>query len=213
MKIALSGKKKFYTFAYQCYLMEDEMDNKRMESLKGMFFMAMPELNDPNFHQTVTCICQHTSEGAVGLVVNRVHPYLVGKDIFKALNIKCCQEIESLPIHVGGPVHNSEIFVLHGYPFDWEGCYMITDGFAMSNSMSMLRAIANGEGPESFIVLLGCAGWSAGQIETEIKNNVWLFSSMCKDILFDIPVERRWRELLKKIGVDPVLLTSTAGHS
>ena len=97
------------------------MENNSPDSLKGQLLMAMPLLVDQNFYQTVTCICEYTPLGAVGIVINRVHPSLTVEDIFNELNMGFIPDVESTPIHIGGPVHMGEIFILHGPPFGWEG--------------------------------------------------------------------------------------------
>jgi len=193
--------------------MEEKMENQFSTSFKGNFLMAMPILADQNFYHTVTCICEYTPFGALGIVVNRVHPTLSGKDIFDELDLEYVPGAESIPIHIGGPVHIGEIFLLHGPPFDWEGCLMITTSLAMSNTRDILEEVAMGRGPKSFIIALGCAGWGPGQLESEIKQNAWLTSPVFEDIIFEIPIEARWEGALKKIGVEPALLLDTAGHA
>jgi len=198
---------------------EENMENiypapdQGWEAFKGHFIMAMPGLADPNFAYTVTSICEHSPEGAVGVVVNRVHPFLFGKDIFEELKIEYEPGAESVPIHLGGPVHSNEVFVLHGPPFNWEGCLMVTPFFAMSNTRDILEAIAMGRGPQSMMIALGCAGWGPEQLESEIKQNAWLTCPVTEEILFDTPVEAQWEEALRKMGIDPALLSDTAGHA
>jgi len=182
-------------------------------SMKGQFLIAMPGLMDPNFYQTLTCIAEHTAAGAVGLVVNRVHAALTGKMIFDELEIPCSAEADALPVFIGGPVHEGEIFVLHTQPFDWEGCLPITASMAMTNTKDILMAIASGKGPESFALSLGCAGWGEGQLESEIKQNAWLTSPVSEDVIFKVSISERWSEALKRMGVDPSLLSDTAGHA
>jgi len=182
-------------------------------SFKGQFLMAMPFLADHNFSHTVTCICEYTPAGALGIVINRIHPTLSGRDIFEELNMAYVSQAEFMPIHIGGPVHIGEIFLLHGPPFGWEGCLMITPSLAMSNTRDILEEVALGRGPKSFIIALGCAGWGPGQLESEIKQNAWLTSPVFEDIIFDLPVEARWERALKKMGVDPALLLDTAGNA
>jgi len=189
------------------------MENRDLSYLKGQFLIAMPALNDPNFSQTVTCISEHNSDGAVGIIVNRVHSDLSGKIIFDELKMNYIPEAENIIIHLGGPVHIGEIFVLHGPPFDWEGCLMVTPCLAMSNTRDILDAIAMGIGPKSYIISLGCAGWGPGQLESEIKENAWLTCPVFEDVIFDIPVDARWNETVRKIGIDPFLLSDTAGHA
>jgi putative transcriptional regulator len=192
---------------------EEDMEKGYAGSLKGQFLMAMPSLADPNFQQTVTCICEHNSDGAMGLVVNRVHSALTAKDIFEELKIGYATGAESVPIHIGGPVHIAEIFVLHGPPFDWRACLKITPTLAMSNTKDIIESVALGKGPDSFIITLGCAGWGPGQLEAEIKENAWLTYPIFEENIFKMPVETRWEAAVKKIGIDPSLLTDTAGHA
>ena len=175
--------------------------------------MAMPGLADPNFHLTVTCICEHNENGAMGIIVNRIYDMLSGKDIFEELNIEYAPGADSIPIHIGGPVHLSEIFVLHGPPFDWEATLMITKSLAMSNTRDVLESVAMGRGPRSYIITLGCAGWGPGQLESEIKENAWLTHPIFEENIFDLPVEIRWEEAVKKMGIDPTLLSDAAGHA
>ena len=189
------------------------MEKDNPASLKGQFLLAMPGLVDPNFHQTVTCICEHNDSGAMGLIINRVHHSLTGKDIFEELTIEHAPDAESIPVHLGGPVHIGEIFVLHGPPFNWEASLMITPSLAMSNTRDVLEAIAIGNGPREFIIILGCAGWGPGQLESEIKENAWLNYPIFEENIFDMPVELRWEEAVKKMGIDPALLSDSAGHA
>lgn len=181
--------------------------------LKGQFLIAMPILADPIFYQTVTCISEHNSQGAVGVIVNRINPALTAKDIFDELKIEYKAAMGSMPIHIGGPVHIDEIFVLHGPPFDWEGSFKITPSLSLSNTRDILESIAMGRGPSSFIITLGCAGWAPGQLESEIKENAWLTCNAYEDIIFDMPVETRWEAATKKMGIDPSQLSDIAGHA
>jgi putative transcriptional regulator len=192
---------------------EEDMETGYPGTLKGQFLLSMPSLADPNFHQTVTCMCEHNAEGAMGLVVNRVHDVLTAKDIFAELKIDDAAGMESVPIYIGGPVHIAELFVLHGPPFDWEACLRVTPNLAMSNTKDIIESIALGKGPESFIITLGCAGWGPGQLEAEIKENAWLTYPIFEENIFKMPVEKRWDEAVKKMGINPTLLSDTAGHA
>ncbi|HSO20067.1 MAG TPA: YqgE/AlgH family protein [Desulfosarcina sp.] len=183
------------------------------QSLKGQFLMAMPGLADPNFFQSVTCLSEHNPKGAMGIVINRIHTEINGKMIFDELGIPMGPGAEAIPIHVGGPVHMNEIFILHGAPFNWEGSMMVTDGLAMSNSRDVLEAIAAGNGPHSFIIALGCAGWGPGQLESEIRGNAWITGPFAETIAFRTEVEGRWEAAMKMIGIDPALLSDIPGHA
>lgn len=189
------------------------MDNLHPENLKGHFLIAMPGLTDPNFSYTVTCICEHNDEGAVGIVVNRVHPSLFVKDIFEELNITGLSSKSNDPLYIGGPVHLEKVFILHGQPFDWEGCIQINPTLAMSNTRDIIEAMAKGAGPESIVIAIGCAGWGPGQLEWEIKQNAWLTSPVKLDVIFEVSIENRWKEAMKQVGIDPTLLSATAGHA
>jgi putative transcriptional regulator len=189
------------------------MQSQSSPFLKGHFLVAMPELADPNFSQTVTCICEHTAEGAVGLVINRVQGLLSGKLIFEELGIRCSAEAANMPVHIGGPVHVDELFVLHGPPFGWEACMPITASLAMSNTRDIIEAIAMGRGPQYYLLTLGCAGWAPGQLESELKQNAWLTTPAQESIVFETSVEKRWEAVMRQMGIDPLLLASKAGHA
>ena len=189
------------------------MGEKNPASLKGHFIVAMPQLPDPNFSKSVTCICEHVPAGSMGIVINRIHPVLTGKSVFEELKIDYIPMTESLPIRIGGPVHLNEIMILHNDPTLWEGSLQITPTLAMSNTRNILEAIAQGNGPESSMIFIGCAGWGQGQLEHEIMQNSWLTCPVSDEVIFDIPVAECWEETIKKMGVDPSMLTNTAGHA
>jgi len=189
------------------------MSSSQSSSLKGQFLMAMPGMADPNFLQTVTCLCEHNETGAMGLIINRHHPTLTARDIYNELGLPCRAGAESTPIYLGGPVHIDELFILHGPPFNWDACLSITPRLGLSNTPDILNAIANGTGPEAYLICLGCAGWGPGQLEYEIKQNAWLTAPVFEQNIFEVPIDERWQESMKKMGVDPTLLSSAAGHA
>ncbi len=182
-------------------------------SLNEHFLIAVPSLADPNFSQTVTYMCAHTPGGAMGLVINRVHPELTMEAVFKELKLKSVPKADSLPIYLGGPVDPSQVFILHGPPFGWEACSPVNSSVALSNSKDLLESLAKGEGPESFIIALGCAAWSPGQLESEIKENAWLTCPANETVLFETPVEKRWEEAARLMGVNLKLFSEAAGHA
>ena len=180
---------------------------------KGHFVTAMPDLADPNFEYTVTSICEHTGSGALGIIINRVLPGISAKDIFKELNLEHKEQSAEIPIYFGGPVHMNEIFILHGPPFTWAGCLKVSSFLALSNTMDILKAIASGKGPSSFLIALGCAGWGPEQLETEIRQNSWITCPAVEEIIFSCRVEEKWKAALKAAGVDPAMLSSKAGNA
>ncbi len=190
------------------------LEDNNIDALKGQFLIAMPGLADPNFAQTVTCMCEHTQEGSVGIIINRVHHALSAKDIFTELKIVYSPEVENLPVYFGGPVHMGEVFVLHGPPFDWKGSINITPTIALSNTRDIIWAIAEGKGPELFNITLGCAGWGVGQLESEIKQNAWLTCPVKDKIIFKTPVDLILETVLKMMGIsDPILLSDKPGRA
>jgi putative transcriptional regulator len=175
--------------------------------------MAMPGLLDPNFYQTVVCLSEHTREGAVGIVINRTHPTLKAESIFNELGMPHQTGAGQAPIFLGGPVHVSEVFILHGHPYDPRASLTITSQLAMSTTREILEQIARGEGPYPFMISLGCAGWGPGQLESEIQQNAWLTCESDEALVFEVPVDQRWEYAIRKLGIDPSLLTDAAGHA
>ena len=183
------------------------------QSLKGKFLIAMPGLADPNFYQSVTCLSEHNQKGAMGIVITRTHLEVTGKMIFDELQIPTVADAHHIPVHIGGPVHANELFILHGEPFGWEGSMPVTEELALSNSRDILEAIAMGKGPRSFIIALGCAGWGPGQLEGEIRGNAWITCPYSEEIAFRLNVDQRWEAAMQTIGIDPALLSDTPGHA
>ncbi|MDY0376219.1 MAG: YqgE/AlgH family protein [Desulfobacterium sp.] len=176
------------------------MSEKNYGILKGHFLMAMPGLPDPNFAQTVTCICEHNETGALGFIINRVHPLLTGLELFEDLKIKSSRSIEKFNIYLGGPVQPSGVFLLHGPPFDWYGCMQINSWLGLSNTRDILEAVALQEGPEDFLILLGCAGWGPLQLDNEINDSAWLTTPVVREILFETDVNLKWEKTMMQIG-------------
>lgn len=175
------------------------------------FLIAMPTLADPNFSQTVTLICEHNKEGALGIVVNRplnLHLH----DLFKHLGINTVVT-EVTPVFSGGPVHIEHGFVLHTPLGLWESTLKVNHHLGLTTSRDILAAIAAGNGPQKSLVSLGYAGWGPGQLEDEIADNAWLTVPQDAEILFDLPAEQRWKAAATKLGIDLNLLAGEAGHA
>jgi len=181
--------------------------------LKGQFLMAMPSLDDPYFARSVICLSEHNDNGAFGLVVNKVHALLKMPSILEELQLPCSGELAEAPVYVGGPVHVNEIFILHEAPFEWQGTLMISDRLAMSNTIDLLKAIVAGSGPRRYLIAMGCSGWGPGQLEMEMRENAWLSSPVSDDILFEVSIEERWEQAVRKMGINPALLSGAAGHA
>ncbi len=183
------------------------------DSLTNHLLIAMPALADPNFHHTVTFICEHNDEGALGIVINRP----MGMDleeILKHIEVEAVDEvIGNMPVYTGGPVQPERGFVLHKPLGDWEATMKINEQVGITSSRDILQAMARGEGPEHALVALGYAGWGAGQLEEEMAANAWLSGPADEAILFETPVEKRWEAAAAKLGVDLNLLSGDIGHA
>lgn len=181
--------------------------------LHNQFLIAMPTLVDPGFFHTVTYLCQHDSDGALGIVINRLAGMKLG-DIFKQMDIKVtAKATKDVAILAGGPVQQDRGFVLHNACGKWDSSIQISEGITLTSSRDVLEAIAKGNGPEHYLVALGYAGWGAGQLEQEVINNSWLNAPFANDILFNTPFSQRWDQAAKHLGVNINLLTMQAGHA
>ncbi len=170
-------------------------------------------LMDPNFHQTVTLICEYTKNGAMGIVVNRQDHQLLAQAIFKELGFSYLPEVGETAVYIGGPVNSNELFVLHDDPAGWEDTFQVATGVGLSNTTEIVEAIAQNKGPQNYILALGCAGWGPGQLDFEMRENSWLVSPAYADILFEVPVENRWQQVLSKNGIDSALFSGVAGNA
>lgn len=181
--------------------------------LANQFLIAMPNLGDPHFFHTVTLICEHSAEGAMGIVVNRPID-LTLRDVFLQLDIDATQcRALNQPVHLGGPIQNNRGFVLHEPLGSWESTLPITDRLGVSTSRDILVAIARNEGPEHCLLALGYAGWAPGQLEQEIIDNAWLSGPAASDVLFEVPVDARWTTAAQRLGVDLTRLSGETGHA
>jgi putative transcriptional regulator len=181
--------------------------------LTNQFLIAMPGLQDPNFHHTVTYICEHSPEGAMGIVVNRPMDLRL-EDILEQMQIpaKAGVPVDQI-VYVGGPVAKDRGFVLHPADTRWDSTLQIAPEISITTSRDIIEAIAAGNGPTASLIALGYAGWGGGQLESEITQNAWLSSPPDLDILFHMPVDLRWRAAGRLLGVDLDSLTLSAGHA
>jgi putative transcriptional regulator len=182
--------------------------------LGNHFLIALPGLSDPNFARSVTLLCQHNAEGAMGLMLNRTSEYRLG-DVLDQMQIRTDDEaLASAPVLIGGPVQPERGFVLHEPGEDaWDSTFRLSDELALTTSRDILAAMARGAGPKRALIALGYAGWSEGQLESELQDNAWLTVAADRSILFDTPLEQRWTAAARLMGVDVALLTDYAGHA
>ena len=189
--------------------------------LDGQLLIAMPVMSDPRFARSVIYMCAHSEEGAMGLVINQRASHISFPDLLERLGIvpsedeaQLRDDVRAMSIHVGGPVETSRGFVLHSSDyFANESTLPIEDGVCLTATIDILKAIAKGNGPNRAILALGYAGWSPGQLESEIQANGWLNCPADMDLIFDPDVESKYQRALAKIGIDPSHLVSDAGHA
>jgi len=182
-------------------------------SLKDHFLIAMPNLMDPFFHQSVAYIIEHNEEGAMGIVINQ--PTEVDlNELFTHLDIETTENIAGdKKVMSGGPVNVERGFIVHSPFGNWESSMRLGNGIAVTTSQDILNAIANDKGPGDLEIILGYAGWDAGQLDQEILENSWLSVAADPDILFHTPAEKRWKAAVELLGIDVEHLSSEAGHS
>ena len=182
-------------------------------SLTNHFLIAMPALADPNFYHTVTYICAHNEDGAMGIIINRPLGMSLG-EVLQQMQIAARSEnIERIPIYQGGPVQADRGFVLHQPIKNWDSCIEITGDIGIATSRDILQAIASGEGPEQALIALGYAGWAPGQLEKEIMDNAWLNVPADTGIIFNTPIEQRWHAAAGLMGIDLEKLSIDVGHA
>ncbi len=182
-------------------------------NLKGHFLIAMPNLADPNFSKTVTYMCDHNEDGAMGLVINRPLD-LDFASLLDHLDINHERKPDDyIPIYQGGPVQMERGFVLHRGLGNWEATMPVTEDIGVTFSQDIIEAIAKGEGPEKFLIVLGYAGWGAGQLESELGSNAWLNGPAESRIIFDTPIEQRWTASADHLGVPLKNLSNDVGHA
>ena len=182
------------------------------QSLSNHFLIAMPGLADPNFHRTVTYICEHTSDGAMGLTINRALDITL-TEILEQSGIAPDPSLPQQDIFLGGPVQNDHGFVIHSPVGHWDSTLSVTEDIGVSSSRDILTAIAENRGPEHRLIALGYAGWGAGQLEREMAENSWLSTPANAEILFQTPITKRWTAAAKAVGVDLSTISSETGHA
>ena len=182
-------------------------------NLTHHFLIAMPNMADPYFARTLTYICEHNDQGALGLVVNRPIDMTL-QALFERLQLKLRdRELGGAPIFFGGPVQTDRGFVLHAPAGNWQSTLRVGETIGLTTSKDILEALGRGDGPQRVLVSLGYAGWSAGQLEHEISQNAWLTVEARDGIIFETPVEERMAAAMELLGLDYARLQDVAGHA
>ena len=182
-------------------------------TLVNQLLIAMPGMADPNFSSTVTLICEHNAEGALGIIINRPLTLNLG-GLFEQLDLRDVDPIVARhPVVLGGPVGPERGFVLHNPGASFESSLAVSDDIQLTLSRDVIDAMASGTGPEKSLVALGYAGWEAGQLEHEMLANSWLNAPATTDIVFDLPFPKRWSAAAESIGIDLSRISPDAGHA
>ncbi len=182
-------------------------------NLTHHFLIAMPSMADPNFAHTLTYVCEHNPDGALGLVVNRPIDMTLSA-LFEQIDVPLAdQRLRGAPVMFGGPVQVDRGFVLHRPLGNWQSTLAISDELGLTTSKDILEAVGRGEGPEAMIVSLGYAGWAAGQLEQELAANAWLTVEADADVLFGIEPKDRLPAAMRLLGIDFAQLSDGAGHA
>jgi len=191
-----------------------------MNTLEGQFLVAMPDMGDERFAESVILLVGHGSEGAMGIVVNHELANLRFADILDELDLGDPDAIIRLPDSIrqrtvmrGGPVEKGRGFVLHSPDYSSGNTYPVTAGISLTATLDILKAMAFGPAPRASLFALGCCGWSAGQLEGEIGNNGWLTAPFSQELLFETPVEDRYDAALASLRITRASLSPDAGHA
>lgn len=182
--------------------------------LSGKLLIAMPGMGDPRFEKAVVFVCAHSSDGAMGLIINKPAPDLEFRDLLKQLEIEGDVTSPDTRIHFGGPVEGARGFVLHSADYPALDATLSVDShFSMTATQEILRDMARGKGPKEAILVLGYSGWGPGQLEAELSANGWLTCDASQDLVFAPDDSAKWKEALKSLGVDALTLSASAGRA
>jgi putative transcriptional regulator len=183
-------------------------------SLSGQLLIAMPGIGDSRFERSVVLMCQHSAEGAMGLVINRTMAGLTYLELLDQLSLPTLESIADRPVYAGGPMESGRGFVVHSEDFMLpDGSRKICDGLALTANIDILQVMAQGGGPKRSLVCLGYAGWSPGQLDQEMVGNVWLQVAATPTLVFSTPNDQKWPQALAALGIDVAMLSQQAGHA
>lgn len=183
-------------------------------NLTGKLLIAMPAMDDPRFAHSVIYMCSHSDDGGMGLIVNKPQIDLQFSDLLDQMGINKAPGVRDIRVHFGGPVDQTRGFVLHSSDYAAAtGTLAVADEISMSATLDVIEDIASGTGPDTSLLALGYAGWAPGQLESEIAHNGWLTCDARSDIVFGRANEHKWTAALKHMGINPLMLSGTAGRA
>lgn len=187
--------------------------DKDQSTLTGRLLLAMPQMEDPRFQRAVIFVCAHDQNGAMGLIINNILPGIAMSELLEQLDIEIQDNKAQTPVMSGGPVESARGFVLHSGDFKQPETVAINNDLYVTGTLDALRAIAAGQGPDKMLFMLGYAGWSAGQLDREMKDNSWLVADADTAIIFETDPDKKWERALRKIGIDPSMLSTVSGRA
>ena len=181
--------------------------------LTGSLLISMPQMRDDRFTRSVVYICAHTSDGAMGLIINKIVESVSFPELLDQLNIDTSATNKEIRVHFGGPVETGRGFVLHSADYVQDATLVIDDSVALTATVDILKSIADGSGPDKSILALGYAGWAPGQLDQEIQANGWLSVPADNDLVFGVDPDTKWEKSMGKIGIDFNMLSGDTGHA
>jgi putative transcriptional regulator len=182
-------------------------------SLVDKCLIATPAIKDPIFASSLIYMCEHNESGSMGLVINHETSQKLD-DVFQQLDIQCENDsIKNQPVYVGGPVQLEQGFVLHSNAGHWQNSVEVSNGIHLTSSLDILQAVANGKGPQDYLVILGFSGWASGQLEFELQQNSWLTAACDADLLFHQKPEDKWQVAFDTLGFDINMLSPVSGNA
>ena len=181
--------------------------------IEGQLLIAMPTMTDPRFERTVIFLCAHSAAGAMGLVINKPLTNITFPELIEQLGIQDVPSRDDIRLHFGGPVETGRGLVLHSTDYVREATVKVGEEVALTATVDVLKAIADDAGPDKTILALGYAGWRAWQLEGEIQANGWLHCEADSELIFAAELDKKWSNAIKKLGIDPSLLSMDAGHA
>ena len=179
----------------------------------GQLLIAMPGMRDERFAKSVIYMCAHSEEGAMGLVLNQRLDSLTFAELISQLELDEKHPSKDVPVHFGGPVESGRGFVLHTSDYQQDATLEVVNGVALTATVEILKAIAQGKGPQKSLLALGYAGWGPGQLDMEIRANGWLQVPSDSEIIFDIEPDTKWERAIERLGIDPRMLSDDVGHA
>ena len=189
------------------------MSEKAQGFIPGQLLIAMPAMTDPRFERSVIYMCAHTTDGAMGLVLNRLVDSVTFPDLLEQLGINPARLDDEIRVHFGGPVESGRGFLLHSAEFVLDGTLVVDQAIALTASIDILKVIAEGGGPRQRFLALGYAGWGPGQLEQEIQANGWLHATADPGIIFDDQLDTKWTRAMATLGINPASLSNQAGRA